>query len=177
MALKVRLQEYALIAEIIGGIAIVVSLIFVGFEVRQSAAETAQNTRAIEVAAYQDLIGQIIEINSHVMTDSEMMDIVQRGADGSINPTTESVDAGRYFRYWVNVQRHADLACFMYQQGVISKERLAATIGIYIGEVLTPHPQFMPEEDEVGIPGLRDCVKIAYELRGIDINSIENSLP
>lgn len=33
-----RLQKWALTAEIIGGIAIVVSLIFVGFEVRQSAA-------------------------------------------------------------------------------------------------------------------------------------------
>jgi hypothetical protein len=53
--MREKLQEYALIAEIIGGIAIVASLIFVGFQVQQTADETALNTRQMQAMAFQDL--------------------------------------------------------------------------------------------------------------------------
>ena len=43
--MKEKLQEYALIAEIISAIAIVLSLIFVGLQVRQGSEATDANTR------------------------------------------------------------------------------------------------------------------------------------
>jgi hypothetical protein len=54
--MKEKLQEYALIAEIISALAVVAGLVFVGLEIRQSTAQAEMNTRAIETAAYQDLI-------------------------------------------------------------------------------------------------------------------------
>jgi hypothetical protein len=48
-----KLEKWALVAEIVSAIAIVLSLIFVGLQVRQGASATALNTRAIEVAAYK----------------------------------------------------------------------------------------------------------------------------
>jgi len=51
--MKEKLQEYALVAEIIGGVAIVISLVFVGVQVSQTAEETATNTTAIRASAYQ----------------------------------------------------------------------------------------------------------------------------
>jgi hypothetical protein len=56
MMRKERLQEYALIAEIIGAIAIVVSLVFVGRQIQQSADETALNTKAIQASIRQACI-------------------------------------------------------------------------------------------------------------------------
>jgi hypothetical protein len=50
--LKEKLQEYALVAEIIGGIAIVCSLPFVGVQIRQSA-------KVSEINAYQELISRL----------------------------------------------------------------------------------------------------------------------
>jgi len=47
MAVKEKLQEYALLAEIFSAIAVVLSLIFVGLQIRQGAEETAANTAAI----------------------------------------------------------------------------------------------------------------------------------
>jgi hypothetical protein len=53
--MKEKLQEYALIAEIISAIAIVVSLIFVGLQIRD-------NTIASEAATYQDSVAYDVEI-------------------------------------------------------------------------------------------------------------------
>ena len=46
-ATETRLQRWALVAEIIGGIAIIVSLIFVGYQVRQSTKEAELNRNAL----------------------------------------------------------------------------------------------------------------------------------
>jgi len=54
--MKEKLQEYALIAEIIGGIAIVISLVFVGFQVSQGNQETALNTKAIQSTVRQSML-------------------------------------------------------------------------------------------------------------------------
>ena len=54
--MKDKLQEYALIAEIISAICIVLSLIFVGLQVRQGAEETAANTAAIQSTVRQSLM-------------------------------------------------------------------------------------------------------------------------
>ena len=58
--MKEKLQEYALIAEIISAICIVLSLIFVGFQVRQSARETALNTEAIRGQVRESMLNSDI---------------------------------------------------------------------------------------------------------------------
>lgn len=57
--MKERLQEYALVAEIVGAIAVVISLIYVGVGVRQ-------NTDAIQVANHQALVAMDMEKNSWI---------------------------------------------------------------------------------------------------------------
>ena len=54
-----KLEKWALIAEIIGAVAIVVSLIFVGLEIRNGADQTRLNTQALQMSAYQELIGEV----------------------------------------------------------------------------------------------------------------------
>ena len=58
--MKEKLQEYALIAEIISAICIVLSLIFVGLQVRQSAQETAFNTEAIRGQVRESMLNSDI---------------------------------------------------------------------------------------------------------------------
>jgi len=48
-----KLEKWALIAEIVGGVAIVVSLVFVGLEVRQSARTNIQTLTQAVVSDYQ----------------------------------------------------------------------------------------------------------------------------
>jgi len=56
-----KLERWALVAEIIGAIAIVVSLIFVGFQIRQSTEETALNTKAIQASIRQSILHEDLE--------------------------------------------------------------------------------------------------------------------
>ena len=66
--MKDKLQEYALVAEIISAIAIVLSLIFVGLQVKTGAEETAVNTRALEATVRESML------NSDNTTLLKMMD-------------------------------------------------------------------------------------------------------
>ena len=54
--MKEKLQEYALIAEIISALAIVLSLIFVGLQVRQSAEQTAVNSQAVQASVREAMM-------------------------------------------------------------------------------------------------------------------------
>ena len=56
MAMTEKLREYALVSEIVSAIAIVCSLIFVGVQVRQSAAETAANSEAIQSSVREAML-------------------------------------------------------------------------------------------------------------------------
>jgi len=157
--LKAKLQDYALIAEIVSALAVVAGLIFVGLEIRQSTDQAALNTRAIEVASYQDLIGQIIDINKSLMLDPSLVNLIRRGQAGEL---TDPDELEQYRRYNINVARHADLACFQYQQGIINKERLRASIGIFLGEIYRYTGEAFLKE--VGAPGLRECIEIAISV-------------
>ena len=48
---SVLARKWALIAEILGAVAVVVSLGFVGYQLQQSNEQAALNTRALELAA------------------------------------------------------------------------------------------------------------------------------
>ena len=61
MAEKVR--RYKVVAEVGSALAVVLSLVFVGLEVRGTSRQTALNTESLQVAAYQDLIAQIGQFN------------------------------------------------------------------------------------------------------------------
>lgn len=54
--MKEKLQEYALIAEIISAIAVVVSLVFVGIQIRDSSESTDLNTAAILANSRQESV-------------------------------------------------------------------------------------------------------------------------
>ena len=128
-----QLQKWALIAEIIGGIAVVFSLIFVGLQIQQDSKETALNTRAIEVSAYQDLVGQIMAINFNSQNNSELRGITQKlTAGGDLGPED---DRGLYGSFVLNLMRHADMAYFQYQNGIIDEERLNSALGIFINQL------------------------------------------
>lgn len=153
--MKEELQKYALIAEIISALAVVAGLIFVGIQIKQSTEQNALNTRALEVSGYQDLIGQIIAINNTVLANPELSDLIMRGKAGEL---TDPVDRGRYGTYLINVTRHADMACYQYQQGILNEERLAAVMAIFFVNVVQYQNEPIPE---AYTPGLSKCLEIS----------------
>lgn len=121
-----NLQKWALIAEIFGGLAIVVSLIFVGIQVNQSSIATDQNTKALEGDAYQNLISQITTMNMAIIQDSEFADIYNRMLSGE-DPKNATEDRRVNVFITMNV-RHGDIAYRQYSNGFIDEDSLNSVL-------------------------------------------------
>ena len=67
VAVKEKLQEYALLAEIISAICIVLSLVFVGLQVRLGAEETAANSRALEANVRESMLNADLSLIQNMM--------------------------------------------------------------------------------------------------------------
>lgn len=71
MSLKEKLQEYALIAEIVSAIAIVGSLIFVGLEIRQ-------NTNAVFATSYDQLLADQMDLRMRMASNPESISAFEK---------------------------------------------------------------------------------------------------
>lgn len=153
--MKERLQEYALIAEIIGGIAIVCSLIFVGVQIRQ-------NSEVSEINAYQDLISQITLMNSMRVQDPEFADLFWRFDHGE--PPRNGTERARLEAFLYMVFRHGDLAYRQYDKGLIDQDALVSVLaptrtflntvlGKEVWATLSPslQPKYVAFVNEVGL--------------------------
>ena len=139
-----KLQKWALTAEIIGGIAIVVSLVFVGYEIRHSTKEAELNRRAVEVTAYQELIKNIFDLNDDVVHDPAFADIWEKsGKNEPMDPTEQM----RLTEWFMSHFRHGDMAYFQYQKGIIDQQRLNSALNIIVKRTSrTPFAQSLWDE-------------------------------
>ena len=118
-------QQLRDLLEAIGFLAIIGSLYFVGIETQNSALQTAQNTQAVEIAAYQALIANIAEMNAIPLDDENAAAIIHKMRDMSPSVTTPEVQlvSALFMQF-----RHGDMAYFMYERGVIDESRLRSTL-------------------------------------------------
>ena len=123
------------ILEIVSAIAVVISLVFVGLEIRNSSKQTELNTQAIRISAYQDLIGRIVELNKLEIEYSLNFDTMVSKA--SYTPE-EILKLDSYI--WI-IFRHGDMAYFQFENGAISEERLRSVLGPLIGRLGYPYVQ------------------------------------
>jgi hypothetical protein len=133
-----RLQKWALTAEIIGGIAIVISLIFVGYEVRQSTKEAALNRNALEVSSYQNLMEGIMGLSQPLALDADFAEIYLK-ATGAMSETLTRLEKLRLTSFLVGYLRHGSMAFFQYQRGVIDQEQLDSVLS-YVGVPIVTIP-------------------------------------
>jgi hypothetical protein len=108
----------------IGFVAIVSSLVFVGLETQNSAEQTALNTRSIEIAAYQELMNNIAEINVMNIQSAEAAEITAP-IFGFADVKTWRTNSALYLTF-----RHGDIAFFMYERGAIDADRLRSALRI-----------------------------------------------
>ncbi len=118
-------QKWRDLLEAIGFLAIIGSLYFVGVETQNSARQTAQNTQAVEIAAYQALTANIAEMNAIPLTDKNAAAIIHEMRD--ISPDVELEDVQLISALFMQF-RHGDIAYFTYDRGVIDEARLRSTL-------------------------------------------------
>ena len=122
--MKRSLADWASLAEIIGAGAIVVSLIFVGLEIRNSARQTELNTQAIQLSAYQVLVGQINDMSLLNIDHPELVASFSLPYD-EMEPSQQQ----QQLASMVMRARHADLAYYQYSLGMLDDERLRSVMG------------------------------------------------
>ena len=71
-------EKWKDVLEGIGFAAIIASLIFVGIETRNSTKQAILTTRALEIAAYQDLIDNILNMNMAITQDAEVASLMYK---------------------------------------------------------------------------------------------------
>ena len=113
--MKEKLQEYALLAEIISAVGIIISLVFVGFQIRD-------NTVASQAATYQASVGYDIELLMHLSADpdlSRIIDIYTYGDDASSLSANDIVRAQYEF---TALLRHLENLYLQHELGMLSDE-------------------------------------------------------
>jgi hypothetical protein len=120
-----QLTRWALIAEIVGGLGIIASLMFVGFQVRLSAEQTALNTRQMQANAFSELMQNIAHINEITIEHPELIEIQEKArADEEMNQLEQALFAASA-RIGL---RLADVAWQQYESGIISEENLITAV-------------------------------------------------
>ena len=151
-------QRTSEILEIISASAIVLSLIFVAVEIRNSSQQVEQNTHALQITAYQDLIGRIVEINAIGIEESVTIESLIE----IDSPTGKEVEKLNSF-LWI-LFRHGDMAYFQYEQGAISEERLVSAMTPMLARLRYPVVKARWLEIEGAfVPSYREYVRIQIE--------------
>lgn len=112
----------------IGFIAIIASLVFVGIESRNSTHQAFLNTQALEIAAYQELMDNIAEMNILIIQDPEVAAFMHK-----VYSTSEELTELEQFRFSRAAYlrfRHGDMAFFQYQRGAIDEARLRSSLEV-----------------------------------------------
>jgi hypothetical protein len=112
----------------IGFIAIIASLVFVGIETRNSTKQAVLNTQALEIAAYQELMDNIAEMNILIIQDPEVAAFMHK-----VYSTSEELTELEQFRFSRAAYlrfRHGDMAFFQYQRGAIDEARLRSSLQV-----------------------------------------------
>jgi len=123
-------EQWKTLFEFVGIVAIVASLVFVGIETRNSTRQAVLNTQALEIAAYQELMDNIFEMNAFVIQDPEVAALMHKAL-----ATTErltKLEQYRYSRALFMRFRHGDMAYYQYERGAISEDRLHSALQILV---------------------------------------------
>ena len=121
-------QELKNLLEAIGMVAIIASLIFVGIETRNSTQQAILTNRALEIAAYQELMDNIAEMNMVQMQDPELAGLMFKARRTSEELT--DIEKFRMNRFFFLKLRHGDMAFFQYERGAIDEARLRSALKV-----------------------------------------------
>jgi hypothetical protein len=111
----VNLEQLGNLGELIGGLAVIASLLFVGFQVRQ-------NTHALKLAQYRGIHDGIRESLRSAESDPQLAEITLRGLNDltSLNP----VERYRFDLLFFGWLGQFELACEANLEGLYPTERL-----------------------------------------------------
>lgn len=127
--MAVVLQEYALIAEIISAIAIVISLVFVGFQIRE-------NTKATRASTFHEIAALDIQI---LLSFANSADSARKITTFREDPDTLSGEELNHAFYLFGAEvRHVENMFLQHQNNMLSERDWRSRKALVDGIVLSP---------------------------------------
>ena len=123
------LQDLGNIGEAIGGIAVIVTIVYLAIQIRQ-------NTRAVRAAAFQQVVDSFAEFSASLSHDRELVEIVING--NKDYHALNEVDQTRYGLAMRSFIRRAENVFFQTEQGTVKAETWAGIRGSLITVFRTP---------------------------------------
>ena len=105
-----KLEKWALIAEIAGGVAVVFSLVYVGLQV-------AQNTQAIRINTVQQSLSWILSESEHLLLNEDLRETMSVEDPTTLSPT----DRLQYDIQQLTVLRTFEYQYFLYDEGQLDE--------------------------------------------------------
>ena len=152
-------RRFKVAAEIGSAVAVITSLVFVGLEVRETSRQTALNTESLQVTAYQHLIGQIGEFNQ-MMVDPDLAALYERLQDPEGEWSDFSVvDRRRAMSILFYLLRHADMAFYQFERGMLPEARMNSAAVLFLDGVSLPlYSTFWEDVRDNFVPSFREFV-------------------
>lgn len=131
-------SRYRMLAEIASAAGVAVTLVFVGLQLREASRQTALNTTSIQVAAYQDLNAQISHFNE-LLLDPTIAAVFERMTDAAWDWSKFNPVERRQARSLLYMRiRHADMAFYQFERGILSEERLNSALRPLLSDIGKP---------------------------------------
>ena len=119
---KLKLSDWASVAEVIGAVAVVISLVYVGIQING-------NTIEIREANRQELINRSFVATGRVVENAEVADILVKVADGEPLSPQESVQYSYFVRAMLYDVQEAYL---LYREGRLDDEYWETRQSIFV---------------------------------------------
>ena len=109
------------VAELLGAIGVIASLVYLAGQIRDSREQMSQNTRAVRAGAYQQLGGQLHATMVQALSVPSLEGVVFRGM---ADPETLSEEEGARFGWWlIGVFMVYENAHYQYRMGLLDEDR------------------------------------------------------
>ena len=107
------IMELGAIGELVGGVAVIASLVYVGLQVRQ-------NTGMVKMSAMQSIVRGGVEHNNRIADNADLADMLVRAVEDS--DSLSNVDQIRLSSHIVTLYHHLDAAFHMHRSGLLDAE-------------------------------------------------------
>ena len=154
---KVKQERTKDVLERVGLLAVIASLIFLGIETRNGAIQAELNTEAVEMAAYQQLIDSINEMNALAIENPQLRSAIKKVYEDQVELTEEEQSVFGYW-FWMRI-RHGDMAFFHFERGAIDESRLRSALPPMIDLLRHPYSGSLWQTRQKNlVPAFRDYV-------------------
>jgi hypothetical protein len=113
------LEDLGNIGDFLGGIGVVITLVYLAFQIRLNPNEVRENTKSAKASAFQSIASQIAEVNARIISDPDMARIMVAGSRGErLSPE----DQFRFDRHISTFFRFHDTLLYQFQQGMLEQD-------------------------------------------------------